>query len=429
MAIDADGEEAHAVFVTAEWNGMRLSARRNERMKRFPTGAFATTFGDRRNRTYDGHDFVELAGERRLSEAFELHGRVYWDQAHYRGFYVYGSDSTTYVNYDLGQGDVLGAEWRGHWSAGPGQVFTLGTEGQFHPRTVLLNYDLDPYLLHLDARVRRHLIAAYVQNERRFAAATVTAGVRVDGYPGFAPVLSPRADLVWRVAPHLSWKLLAGSAFRAPSVNESWYEDGTVVVNPGLGPERVLTVEGGLVRAANAATWTLSAYANRIRGLIDLLPFDTSGTQQFVNRERVLSRGIEGEVEIVRPAGSRARLALAWQTSEDEDLDAELTNSPRWNAHVSLTHAPAEGRVAFGGGVRALSPRLTLAGARTAWAVVADARIGARLPRGVEVGLEGRNLLDARHGDPGSGEHLLDQIAQDGRAVAVTVTVRPAGHP
>jgi iron complex outermembrane receptor protein len=429
MAIDADGEEAHAIFGTAEWKGLRLTARRNERMKRIPTGAFGTTFGDRRSRTYDGHDFVELAGARRLSAALELHGRLYWDAAHYHGFYVYGPDTATVVNADAGRGDVIGAEWRGHWSPVPGQVLTFGAEGQAHPRTELLNYDLDPYALVLDRRVRRHLLAAYVQNERRIGAATVTAGMRLDGYPGFAPVFSPRADLVWRLTPRLSWKLLAGSSFRAPSVYEAWYEDAVTVIHPGLGPERVITVESGLVRASHAATWTLSAYVNRIRGLIDLLPLDTSGTQHFANRERVLSRGIESEVEIVRPSGTRARLALACQTSEDEDLDAELTNSPRWNAHVALTHAPAEGGVSFGGGVRALSPRLTLAGARTDWAVIADARVGARIARGVEIGVEGRNLLDARYGDPGSGEHLLDQIAQDGRAAAVTITVRPAPRP
>lgn len=428
MAIDADGQEAHAVFGTAEWNGLRLVARRNERMKRIPTGAFATTFGDRRNRTYDGHDFVELSGERRLSTALELHGRVYWDGAHYHGFYVYGPDTATVVNVDAGNGDVVGAEWRGHWSL-PGQVFTFGAESQIHPRADMLNYDVDPYTLYLDRRVRRHLLAAYVQNERRMGAATVTGGMRLDGYAGFDPVFSPRADLVWALSPNLSWKLLAGSSFRAPSLYETWYEDSRTVMNPGLGPERVITVESGLVRASNAATWTLSAYANRIRGLIDLLVIDTSGTQQFANRERVLSRGVEGEVEIVRPGGMRARLALAWQTSEDEDLDAELTNSPRWNGHLSVTHAPPEGWFSLGGGVRALSPRMTGTGARTAWAVVADALLAARLARGVELGIQGRNLFDARYGDPGSGEHLLDQIAQDGRALAATITVRSAPRP
>lgn len=427
-AVDADGEEAHAVFGTAEWNGFRLTARRNQRMKRIPTGAFATTFGDRRNRTYDGHDFVELTGERRLAAALELHGRLYWDGAHYRGFYVYGPDTATVVNYDGGNGDVIGTEWRGHWAL-PGHVFTFGAESQIHPRAEMLNYDVEPYTLYLDRRVRRHLLAAYVQNERRIGAATATAGMRLDGYPGVDPVFSPRADLVWAVSPNLSWKLLAGSSFRAPSLYEAWYEDSRTVINPRLGPERVITVETGLVRASSAVTWTLSAYANRIRGLIDLLAFDSSGTQHFANRERVLSRGVESEVEIVRPGGTRARLALAWQTSEDEDLDAELTNSPRWNGHVSMTHAPPQGPFSLGGGVRALSPRLTLAGGRTAWAVVADVRLAARLPRGVTCGIEGRNLFDARYGDPGSGEHLLDQIAQDGRTLAATITLRPAQRP
>ena len=58
-------------------------------MKRFPTGAFETTFGDRRNRTYDGHDFVELSlspGVEAARPGARLLGRV-----RYRGYYVFGA--------------------------------------------------------------------------------------------------------------------------------------------------------------------------------------------------------------------------------------------------------------------------------------------------------------------------------------------------
>ncbi|MBI1796305.1 MAG: TonB-dependent receptor [Candidatus Eisenbacteria bacterium] len=429
MSIGADGEDAHAFFATAEWLGVRLVAKTNERMKRISTGSFGTTFDDSRNRTYDGHDYVELSGARELSQAFELHGRVYWDDAHYHGYYVYGPDSATYVNYDAGDGEVLGTELRAHWSPEAGEVVTLGVEGQIQPRIELVNYDIAPYVLHLDKEARRHTVAAYAEDEQRLGAATTaTAGIRVDDTPGFAPVASPRLDIVWRSSPTLTWKLLAGSAFRAPSLYETEYEAQYTLANPWLGPERVVTLEGGLVRAAGPLTWTLSAYANRVRGLIDLVQVD-SLNQRFGNRQRVLSRGVEGEVAVVRAGGTRARLALAWQTSMDEDLDRELSNSPRWNGHVTVTHAPPESRYTLGAGLRVLSPRVTLAGARTAWATVADARVAVRVGRATELGFEVRNLLDARYGDPGSSEQVMDQIAQDGRTLSATLTVRPPLHP
>lgn len=430
VAVGADGERALGLLGSAEWGGVQLTAKFNQRMKRFPTGAFDTNFGDRRNRTYDGHDFVELSGSRQLSPAIELHGRAYWDGARYHGYYVQGPDSAAVVNYDRGDGDVIGSEWRGHWSPAPRHVVTFGAVGEWHPRITMENYDLDPYSLYLRQRSRTGVVAGYVEDERRLGARVIlTAGGRVDRYPGFDPVLSPRFDLVVRATPRLSWKVLAGSAFRAPSRYESDFAALPVIVNPALGPERVTTVETELARTSGPTTITLSGYQNSVRGLIDVVQVDSAGTLQYQNRDRVRSRGLEGEVEVVRPGGTRFRLAVAYQRSEIEGSGADLTNSPRWNAHLALTHAPVDRRASLGLGLRYLSSRATLAGNRTAAAIVADSRLGVRLGRGAEAGFEVRNVFDARYGDPGSGEHLEDQILQDARAVYVTLTYRPALRP
>jgi outer membrane receptor protein involved in Fe transport len=166
-----------------------------------------------------------------------------------------------------------------------------------------------------------------------------------------------------------------------------------------------------------------------VRGLIDLAQVDSSGALQYLNRERVHGQGLEGEVGVVRPGGTRVRLAVACQRSDLHETHAELTNSPRWNAHLALTHAPAGGRLSVGLGLRHLSPRLTLGAGLTAAATVGDARLGYRFGHRAEAGLEARNLFDARYGDPGSEEHVEDQIIQDGRALYATLTYRPALRP
>jgi iron complex outermembrane receptor protein len=430
VAVNADGEQALSFLGRAEWRGVQLTAKFNERMKRFPTGAFDTNFGDRRNRTYDGHDFVEVSGSRQLSPAIELHGRGYWDGARYHGYYVNGPDSSAVVNYDRGDGDVIGTEWRGHWSPAPRHVVTFGAVAELNARVTQENYDLDPYSLYVRLRSRSGVIAGYVEDERRLGTRVIlTAGGRVDRYPGFEPVLSPRLDLVVRATPRLSWKLLAGSAFRAPSRYESDFESAPIFVNPALGPERVTTVESELVRMSGPTTVTLSGYQNLVRGLMDLVQVDTIGTLQYLNRDRVRSRGLEGEVEVVRPGGTRVRLAIACQHSEIEGSGADLTNSPRWNGHLVLTHAPVDARMSLGLGLRYLSPRATLAGNHTGAAAVADGRLGLRIGRGAEAGLEVRNMFDARYGDPGSEEHVEDQIMQETRALYATLTYRPRFHP
>ncbi len=431
-AVNGDREGAGALFANAAWGSWQLTAKYSDRYKRVPTGAYGTTFGDTRNRTYDGHDFVELSGTRALAPAVELQGRAYWDGARYHGYYVYGPDSATTVNVDHGDGDLVGGELRAHWSIDARNLLTLGAEGQYHHHVHLLNYDQSPYQLYLDRTVHRGVGAFYAQDELRFSrTAHLTAGARADGYSRHLPlVVSPRLDLVWNQGALTTWKLLTGTAFRLPTPYEDGYWTGyNGLPQPTLDPERVATVEAELEHHAGPLTLTLSAYASRIRDLIDLVAVDSVGNLQFANRQTALARGIEGEVVAVGAAGTRARLAVALQRSEDQGTHAVLTNSPTWNAHLVVTHAPAERRVSVGFGVRVLSPRLTLAGNHTRAAVVADARVGADLGHDLRLGLEAKNLADALYGDPASREHLQDQILQERRQLYLTLSYHRGQAP
>lgn len=58
-----------------------------------------------------------------------------------------------------------------------------------------------------------------------------------------------------------------------------------------------------------------------------------------------------------------------------------------------------------------------------------DARLGLRIGRGAEAGVEARNLFDARHGDARSEERVEDPIMRDGRVLYATLTYRPALRP
>src|SRR5205814_574124 len=81
-----------------------------------PTGSFGTLFGDNRYRAYDGHDFVELSGERPMDRGPDLFARIFWDRAHYHATYVYDYGSGAVLNRDSGRGEVVGSELRGVWS-------------------------------------------------------------------------------------------------------------------------------------------------------------------------------------------------------------------------------------------------------------------------------------------------------------------------
>ena len=420
-----DAEQANAVLGSAEWGGTRAAFKFNQRMKRIPTASFHSMFDDTRNRAYDGHDFVELSHTGRPAATAELSGRAYWDRTHYYSYGVYDMGGYRAENFDFGSGDVFGGETRLNWSPGPRNAATFGAEGRYAARARLYNYDLEPFAFYGDLDDRGGLFAAYAQDEVRIGEGVrIAAGARLDRGRRLGPVVSPRADLVWRAHGGLTWKLLAGSAFRAPTVYETSYRDGPPQPSGvELGPERVRTVETSLEQGLGPLTAILSAYRNQVRGLMDEAPFDSTGELDFFNRVRAEARGLEGELQWVGGDGTRARLAAALQSTRDGTTGAELSNSPRWNAHLVLTRAPLESRVTLGAGVRYLSPRITLAGLRTRAALVADARLGVKGAHGAVLGFEVRNLFDARYGDPVSASLAQDQILQNPRSMFATLSL------
>ena len=425
-AIGLDGERAANFYGVVGWNRARLAVKLNRREKDVPTGSFGADFGDPRNHTTDSYDFVELSGTRNPAPGVELHARAYWDSPRYRGDYVYGS----VVNRDFGYADTWGSEWRGLWSAGGRHVVIAGVEGRWYARRVQRNYDVDPHLVYLDTDTPGLETALYIQDEARVSRALrITAGARADHDPRFDPVLSPRLDLVWKSSEATRWKLLLGSAYRAPSVYETDYSAQNQIPNATLRPERVRSAEGSWVHSRGRLGLTLCAYANHVRDLIDLTPVDVVGTLQFRNRAEVISAGAESQVDLVAAAGTRVSFDLAFQQTRDVDTDSELSNSPRWSGHVLISHAPYRGRLSGGFGVRWLSQRRTLLGRLSPPAVVTDARLQWRMDPRMLLSLDARNLLDSKFGDPASGEQRGDVIVQDARALYVTLTLRPGSEP
>lgn len=425
-AVDRDGERAAAVLGGAEWGGFRLAAKWNRREKHVPTGAFGSAFNDPHTETVDGHDFVELSWSRPLGTAVDGFARAYWDGTRYYGTYPYDSDSGSVLNFDRGDGDQVGAEWRTNWSPSAVDILTFGIEGRRELRTRQENFDESPYQVYVDDLTTRNHWAAYAQEERRFGnTLRLTAGARVDGYSDLETVLSPRADLVWQLDRATTAKVLYGSAFRAPSPYETNYTSYGIVANADLRPERVRSIEATLERRFGGFTASACAYLSHVLDLIDLVTVDSAGTGQYRNASDVSSRGTEAELSYVGPAGARGRLAVALQDSDIQGTLQDLSNSPRWNAHLVLAKAPEGGRASFGLGIRYLSPRLTLKGNRTDPALRTDLRVGVRPDPRLELGLEIRNLFDARYGDPGSQEHVQDQIPQDARTVFLTISGRP----
>jgi outer membrane receptor protein involved in Fe transport len=424
-AIDADGEESVNLFGTVEWGGLRLAAKWNERMKRFPTAAFGTRFNDRDSRTIDGHNFVELSAEPRLASDLTLAARAYWDGTPYDGFYAFDGDSGRDIGVDDFASDLAGVETRVHWSPWSRHVLTAGIEQKVLLRARQYYYTESPHTVWVNIRESADdsHTGIFAQTESRLGEKIrVTVGARFDQSTESGSAWSPRADVIWQAAQKTTLKFLAGSAFRAPTEFEREYETSAYRPNAALQPERAMTLEVGADHRIGSFSLRGDLYRTTVKDLIDLVAPDESSLQyQNLGAVRLFGGGVEAEY--ADPTGRRARWSLALQRSEDTGNGSELTSSPRFNSQLVLIEPHVFEHVTAAVGMRYLSPARTLGGARTASALLADGRLGWKPRPGIEIGLEGRNLFDGRHTAVASTEFSLDEIAQAGRSATLTVTL------
>jgi outer membrane receptor protein involved in Fe transport len=105
----------------------------------------------------------------------------------------------------------------------------------------------------------------------------------------------------------------------------------------------------------------------------------------------------------------------------------ELSDSPRWNANLVVTHAPPTSWYSLGGGVRWVSSRLTGGGNRSNDAVIADARFSARILTSTVLGLEVKNLFNTIYSDPVTQAPVRDPVLQDPRTIYLTFSHQAGG--
>lgn len=180
--------------------------------------------------------------------------------------------------------------------------------GVTYERSVLDQQALDPFSLEwADTQEGAGL---WGRAEWRLTSADrLTLGVRRDRFTDFGAKTT--GEVAWRRAlgADLALHARVATAFRAPAPNDLAY--GTSGGLP-LRPESNRSAELGLRRAPAGALgtgWTLVAFENRLRDLIDYDPADDYKT---FNIGRATTRGVEAGVEAAPALGWRLRGAATW---------------------------------------------------------------------------------------------------------------------
>jgi outer membrane receptor for ferrienterochelin and colicin len=365
----ADGFRAGSFGGRAWWRFVNLSFWYHTHDKSIPTGQYATLIDDPRTHQRDTRIFVEATAEPKLGDMVSTYSRVHFN--HYRFFGEYdrlpadgGLETDTY------RGSWLGAEQRLVLTPGEQTRFTLGAEGQLHFQVEQHAEDGTGVFLDDTGSTARpyQLGAAYALADLPVTGFfRVSGGARFDAYSTFGNSLNPRVALLFRPYPRGNLKILAGKAFRAPSVYELYYNDGgaTEIASPGLSPENMYSSEVEFShRFSPTVLGTVATFANYVRRLIgqvgggtpaDPLRYENSGTP-------VMSVGAEAELRREWRQGWMLAASYSFQHSTflaDESLGAALNLRTDPNRR-NVANAP-EHMATLKGAVPILSRALTLA--------------------------------------------------------------------
>jgi iron complex outermembrane receptor protein len=431
IASNIDGEDAAALFATFRQGALNVTGSFSWRAKQVPTASYLTLFNDDDLRTIDLRGYVDAKYTHEYDERTQLVGRAYYDASRYTGYYPYageqeGFDLDRVILRDEGAGDWAGTEWQVTHRLPGGHTLIGGVEYredlrqqqrafyQTHPRT---DYHSSDY----DGRNTAAFAQAEINVTRKLL---LNAGARLDYYfERFGRTFNPRLAAIYSPNETTQIKALFGTAFRAATVYEQYYQSAGIE-RPVLLPERIRTYELAVDRYFQRNyRLGVSAYRYFVTNLISQA-VDSEGEIYFDNVARVRASGVELEMEARFLSGVQARASYSRQRAEDALTGLELSNSPRHLAQANLALPLFDGRLMFGTELDYRGSVRTLAGGEAKSFLLSHFTLTHRPSDAMELSAGVYNAFDERYVYPGAEDHLQDVIPQDGRTVRLKVTRR-----
>jgi len=376
----------------ARWDWLHLQWSLNSHRKTLPTGQFVTLLGDGDTRQTDTRGMVELEAQPKLGPQLESTTRAYANYYGYRGHFAHAFDSggLEYLTFD---GQWVGGEQRFVYTPFASLRLTGGGEVQRHFGAHTLDtsdtqgvYDDDSHDFSLFAAyaVADWSPAPWIKAELggradqyQYESFTATDGTRTAGFGVGA--FSPRAAVIVKPTALDVVKVLAGQAFRAPSIYELYYTSAPQYANASLRPEHVTSIEVEYTHRFTPTVTALAAvYGNVITDLIAQRAYggqnpDGSYNYSYQNTAApVETLGAEAEVRREWKDGWMVAASYAYQRSKyvvESPSLGDLVSQKQNGAYREVANAPEHLASLTGAApllARALmaSTRLTVNGAR-----------------------------------------------------------------
>lgn len=391
-----------------------------------PTGSFDTVFNDPRNRYVDQNMMAELRLQTEIAKDLEILARGRANLTLFDLDYLYEGEGPSGEEFlqpyvEVYEGLAVGGEARLSWRPIETLRLSLGSELTFNPMTKMEVYQTEFDRARtdlLDVNPTYNVYAFYGLVDWKLAEwARVSAGARMDVWDrsegeSFSSV-NPRLALILKPSDGHNVKVMGGRAFRAPSVYELFYTDGSFTTLPSaccgtLTPETFYQAEVEYSWAIDDQ-WTLLASAHGLLGqnFIGTLPVpnDAEGRVYFGNIEedqRILGFDLEIRRDFRRgwmfaaTAGVLDAQYLEPPASSDTD-GTRVPNAPRGYGSLKAVVPAITNRLYLASRLTLETPRRILLDADTTtdWAVIADMVMTGRIEEyGVKYAFGVYNLFD-----------------------------------
>lgn len=170
--------------------------------------------------------------------------------------------------------------------------------------------------------------AAYLQDELKLGGAVFIASLRGDRHSTAGTSVNPRVGLTYQLGDDLLFRASAGSAFRAPTLNELYWNDGYMFGNPNLKPEKSVSYDLGLEKQLSETTTARLNYFNST--VTDMILWDwmsSSSETRAKNVGQVASQGVEFELDRKIGENGKGFINYTYQTAVDQqDFDPLAVN-------------------------------------------------------------------------------------------------------
>jgi outer membrane receptor protein involved in Fe transport len=221
---------------------------------------------------------------------------------------------------------------------------------------------------------------------------------------GSDAALSPALAASWRPfgsAPLAELELHAGAggSFRPPSFTELYLDQGGIMPNPDLRPERAISADAGIRWRSERLTLSAGAFVSRYRNLITYQLNPPFRAKPFNAGEARIS-GIELQAIAVLPLGLIAEATYSWLDAvnlrEGNQSGHHLAYRPPRRLFTRLAHRSDRLEGYAEANLTSAMPRNDFDTATVPAQTLVNAGVGVRVMGPVWIDVEAKNLLDQR---------------------------------